>query len=82
MPPHLLHCLPAAQVWSRLPTEAMLAQAAANTVRPGLNRSSPAYAAALDAGLDPQLLYDYRCRVLNMVKAHYGEAAAPSYQQL
>jgi hypothetical protein len=24
-------------------------------------------------GLDPQLLYDYRCRVLNMVKAHYGE---------
>jgi hypothetical protein len=60
------------QVWSSLPTAEVLAQAAANTVRPALNTRGAAYAAAVAAGLDPQLLYDYRCRVLNMVKAHYG----------
>jgi hypothetical protein len=63
------------QVWSSLPTAEVLAQAAANTVRPALNTRGSAYAAAVAAGLDPQLLYDYRCRVLNMVKAHYGESA-------
>jgi hypothetical protein len=61
------------QVWSSLPTTEVLAQAAANTVRPALDTRGAAYAAAVAAGLDPQLLYDYRCRMLNMVKAHYGE---------
>lgn len=63
------------QVWSTLPTAEVLAQAAANTVRPAFNTRGSAYAAAVAAGLDPQLLYDYRCRVLNMVKAHYGESS-------
>lgn len=67
---HTVHCL---QVWSRLSTADVLAQAAANTVRPALNPSGPAYQTAVANGLDPQLLYDYRCRVLHMVKAHYGE---------
>lgn len=61
------------QVWSRLPTAEVLAQAAANTVRPALNLKSKAYRNAIEKGQDPQLLYDYRCRVLHMVKAHYGE---------
>ncbi|WIA41790.1 hypothetical protein OEZ86_009122 [Tetradesmus obliquus] len=63
----------AVKVWSTLPTAEVLAQAAANTVRPALNTRGSAYAAAVAAGLDPQLLYDYRCRVLNMVKAHYAD---------
>jgi hypothetical protein len=66
------------QVWSTLPTAEVLAQAAANTVRPALNTRSSAYAAAVAAGLDPQLLYDYRCRVLNMVKADYGKSMCRS----
>jgi len=48
------------QVWTGLPTGEMLAEAAANTVRPPLNPNSPAVQAAAAAGLDPQLLYDYR----------------------
>jgi hypothetical protein len=67
------------QVWSSLPIAEVLAQAAANTVRPALNTRGAAYAAAVAAGLDPQLLYDYRCRVLNMVKAHYGERCSVTY---
>lgn len=62
-----------AQVWTQLPTEQVLAQAAAATVAAPLQRDSPACAAVLAEGLDPQLVYDYRCRVLHMAKAHYGE---------
>lgn len=48
------------QVWASLPTAEMLAEAAANTVRSPVNPDSPAVKAAEAAGLDPQLLYDYR----------------------
>jgi hypothetical protein len=54
--------------------ESVMAEAAARTVRPPLPPRSPAVRAAVLAGLDPQLLYDYRCRLLNMTKAHYGAA--------
>lgn len=48
------------QVWTSLPTGEMLSEAAANTVRPPLNLNSPAVKAVAAAGLDVQLLYDYR----------------------
>jgi hypothetical protein len=61
------------QVWSELPTDEVIAQAEANTIRPPINLNAPEALATVAAGLDPQVMYDYRCRVLNMVKAHYGE---------
>jgi hypothetical protein len=36
-------------------------------------KTSPAIKEAIAAGLDPKLLYDYRCRLLYIVKEHYGE---------
>eukprot|EP00775_Hariotina_reticulata_P012274 gene12274-12411_t len=61
------------KVWSELPTDEVIAQAEASTVRPPIDCNTPEAKAAVAAGLDPQILYDYRCRVLNMVKAHYAE---------
>lgn len=48
------------QVWTSLPTDTMLAEAAANTVQPPIDPNSKAVKAAGAAGLDVQLLYDYR----------------------
>lgn len=55
-----------------LPTEDILADAAANTMPMAVNERSPAVAKAIAEGLDPKLLYDYRCRLLHMAKQHYG----------
>jgi hypothetical protein len=51
----------------------MLSVAAANTVRPPINPNSPAVKAAADAGLDVQLLYDYRyeVRTANTVRQYF-----------
>jgi hypothetical protein len=54
------------QVWTSLPTGEMLSEAAANMVRPPINLNSPAVKAVAAAGLDVQLLYDYRCCVWDM----------------
>ncbi|KAF8058312.1 NHX8 [Scenedesmus sp. PABB004] len=64
----------AVKMWSMLPTQPVLAAAQAACVRRPLREGCPAVAAARAAGLDPQLLFDYRCRVLNMVKAHYADS--------
>lgn len=61
------------KVWTSLPMSEMLSEAAANMVRPPTNLNSPAVKAVAAAGLDVQLLYDYRCRMLHMVKAHYAQ---------
>lgn len=51
----------------------MLAEAAANTVQPPINPNSAAVKAAAAAGLDVQLLYDYRCgRSSNISSTHRG----------
>ena len=46
--------------WTTLPTGPVLAQAAASTVRARISAKGPAAQAAIAAGLDPVLLYDYR----------------------
>jgi len=60
-------------MWSELGTEEILSRAAVNTVQPNIMYGSPSNMEKLAAGLDPKLLYDYRCRLLHMVKEHYGE---------